>query len=117
MNLFHIVPRSEWEKAKKQGSYSPASLKQEGFIHCSKTDQLLGVANGFYKGQKDLIIIRINKEEVSSEIKFEPPIEAPLSGLLFPHIYGALEINAVEKEIDFPCGSDGNFSLPEDLIS
>ena len=116
MNIFHIVTRTDWEKAKDTGSYEPASLKQEGFIHCSKTDQLLGVANSFYKGQKDLLILRINKDKVASEIKLEPPLEAPMSGLLFPHIYGALEVAAVDGEVEFPCSDDGSFKLPDDLI-
>ncbi|MCO4755172.1 MAG: DUF952 domain-containing protein [Bacteriovoracaceae bacterium] len=116
MNIFHIVPRDEWEAAKKKGSYEPASLAQEGFIHCSKTDQLQTVANSFYKGQKNLLILRINIEKVGAEIKVEPPLEAPLSGILFPHIYGALETSAVEGEIEFPCETDGSFKLPNDLI-
>jgi uncharacterized protein (DUF952 family) len=116
VNVFHIVPRKEWEEAKNKGSYAPASLQNEGFIHCSKTDQLLGVANSFFKAQHDLIILRINVEKVSAEIKIEPPLEAPMSGILFPHIYGELEIDAVEGEIDFPCEADGTFKLPEHLI-
>jgi len=116
MNIFHIVPKDEWEAAKKKGLYEPASLSNEGFIHCSKTDQLQKVANSFYKGQKNLIILRINVEKVSAEIKVEPPLEAPLSGILFPHIYGPLEIEAVEGEVEFPCNTDGSFELPPKLI-
>lgn len=116
MNIFHIVSKKEWENAKKKGQYEPASLTLEGFIHCSKTDQILTVANSFYKNQKDLLILRINIEKVKSEIKLEPPLEAPMSGLLFPHIYGALEVQAVEAEVDFPCKSDGTFELPSPLI-
>ncbi|MFT6070838.1 MAG: hypothetical protein ACJAT2_000601 [Bacteriovoracaceae bacterium] len=116
MNIFHIVSKKEWEKARKKGQYEPESLSKEGFIHCSKTDQLLSVANSFYKAQKDLIILRINIEKVKAEIKLEPPLEAPMSGLLFPHIYGALEIEAVESEVEFPCKSDGSFELPSSLI-
>ena len=96
MNIFHIVSKRDWEKAKKKGRYEPTSLVQEGFIHCSKTDQLLTVANSFYKNQKDLIILRINKDKIKSEVKFEPPLEAPMSGILYPHIYGALEVESVE---------------------
>ena len=116
MNIFHIVSKSEWEKAKKAGSYEPASLKNEGFIHFSKTDQLLGVANSFYKGQKDLLILKVNLDKLSHDLKMEPPLEAPMSGMLFPHLYGPMEIEAAEKEIEFPCDSNGTFDLPEDLI-
>lgn len=116
MNIFHIVSKSEWEKAKKAGSYEPASLKNEGFIHFSKTDQLLGVANSFYKGKKDLLILKVNIEKLSHELKMEPPLEAPMSGMLFPHLYGPMEIEAAEGEIEFPCDSNGTFDLPKGLI-
>jgi uncharacterized protein (DUF952 family) len=115
-NIFHIVPRKDWEEAKQNGSYSPVSLSNEGFIHCSHTDQILEVANSFYKGHKDLLILRIVDSLVKHEIKEEPPLEAPLSGILFPHIYGELNLNAVEREIDFPCNDDGQFRLPSDLL-
>jgi uncharacterized protein (DUF952 family) len=116
MNIFHVVSKSEWEKAKKKGTYSPDSLSREGFIHCSKTDQLINVANSFYKGQKNLLILRINKEKLGSEVKFETPLEAPMSGILYPHIYGPLEVEAVEAEVEFPCKDDGAFVLPFNLI-
>lgn len=116
MMIFHIVSRSDWETAKKKGSYEPASLKKEGFIHFSKTDQILKVANSFYKGNSDLIILKVDPEKLKHELKMEPPLEAPMSGILFPHLYGPLEIEAVEGEIDFPCNDDGSFDLPKDLI-
>ena len=115
-NIFHIVLKSDWEKAKSLGSYSPESLTKEGFIHCSHTDQIVKVANSFYKAVKGLIIIRIVENLVKAKVKHEPPLEAPLSGILFPHIYGDLNINSVDKEFDFPCKDDGTFELPNGLL-
>lgn len=116
MHIFHIVPKAEWEQSKKDGSYSPISLSNEGFVHCSRTDQLIKVANSFYKGQPNLIIIRIEVEKLSAEVKTEPPLEAPNSGVLFPHIYGPVNIDSVDKEIEFPCLDDGTFELPSELL-
>lgn len=116
MKIFHIISRDEWHQAKKEGVYEPVSLDNEGFIHCSKADQLLDVANAFYKNQDHLLILRIDSTKVSSEIKSEPPLEAPMSNLLYPHIHGPLNLSAVEAEIEFTPKEDGTFSLPENLL-
>jgi uncharacterized protein (DUF952 family) len=116
VKIFHIVKREDWGKAKENGLYIPLSISNEGFIHCSRADQVLLVANSFFKNQKDLIIIRIDVSKVSAEIRTEAPLEAPWSDILYPHIYGGLNIDAVEAEIEFPCGDDGLFILPKKLL-
>jgi len=116
MKIFHIVERKFWNEQKRGESYSPISLKEQGFIHCSRADQILEVANHLYKGNRNLIILRIDQSKVKAEVVNEKPFETPHSIKDFPHIYGALNFGAIEKEIDFPCNSDGSFSLP-DLLS
>lgn len=114
--IFHIVDKKDWELAKKHGVYSPASLNIEGFIHCSKIDQILTVANSFYKNQSNLLLLKIKEDLVKNIIKHEPPLEAPFSEIYFPHIYGDLNLDAVEKEINFPPREDGKFELPESIF-
>ncbi len=115
-NIFHIIPKSEWEMAKRHGKYSPESLNKEGFIHCSHTDQIVQVANSFYHDRDDLLLLRIFEPKVTAEVKHEPPLEAPLSGILFPHIYGDLNLDSVTKVIEFPCDENGKFTLPSGLL-
>jgi uncharacterized protein (DUF952 family) len=114
--IFHIINSSDWDLAQKKGVYSPKSLKIEGFIHCSQTDQIINVANSFYKGQEELLLLRIKQGQVRAEVKHEPPLEAPLSGLLFPHIYGDLNLDAVDKVFKFPSEQGGFFVLPIGLL-
>jgi uncharacterized protein (DUF952 family) len=116
MKIFHIVNKKEWLMAKENGVYRPQSLLKEGFIHCSRADQVLQVANSFFKGQENLIILRINVPLVASEIKTEAPLEAPWSDIHYPHIYGELNLDAVETEVNFPVSVDGSFSIPDDLL-
>jgi uncharacterized protein (DUF952 family) len=40
-----------------------------------------------------------------------------MSGLIFPHIYGDLNLDAVDKVLEFPCQENGGFNLPPDLLS
>ncbi len=112
--ILHIITREAWATALEQGAYRAPSLADEGFIHTSTAEQVLGVANTFYAGLTDLAILVIDSALVEAEIKYEAPSgdgPAPAPGL-FPHIYGALNLNAVVKVVDFPLGADGAFSLP-----
>ena len=113
MKIFHIIKKDDWEAAKSAGIYEPETVKKGGFVHCSKTDQILGVANRFYLGQKDLLLLKIDVDKIENELRIEVPVEAPWSNVPYPHIYGALNIDAVDKAIEFPCGKDGKFELPD----
>lgn len=48
MRLFHLVGEQEWKAATAAGSYAPASLDREGFIHFSTDRQLMTTAERFY---------------------------------------------------------------------
>lgn len=97
--IFHIIRKGDWEKAKEQGSYSPPSLDSEGFIHCSQADQVFNIGRSLYKNCDDLLILRIIESKVTAKVVHEPPREVPMSGLIFPHIYGPLNLDAVEEAI------------------
>jgi len=114
--IFHLIPKKDLDDAIHAENYEPESLKNEGFIHCSKADQILEVANRLYHGHNELILIRIVEAEVKSEIRLEPPVEAPFSGINYPHIYGPLNMDAVDKEFLMPCEKDGSFKLPKHLL-
>lgn len=119
--IYHITARSDWEKAKAKGSYIAPSLETEGFIHNSSREQILNVANSFYRGEDDLVILCIDESELASTVVWEAPAHpdpdrAPreMDSELFAHVYGAISANAVVQVVDFPEGDDG-FSLPADL--
>jgi len=110
--LLHIVDREIWEWARTAGEYSPASLRKEGFIHCSTKSNYIDTAHRYYKGQSNLLLLCIDAGLVTKEIKYE---KAPHSEERFPHIYGPLNLDAVIDVIEFPCDTDGNFSVPDKL--
>lgn len=111
--ILHITKRQQWEDAKILGSYRADSLEGEDFIHCSKSTQILKVAQRFFNNQKELVLLFIDSEKVQAEIRYE---EAEI-GELFPHIYGELNIDAVYKVIDVEAGEDGLFELPQEVIN
>lgn len=111
--IFHIVKSDDWEAAKVQGVYTPASLAAEGFIHCSSIGQVVETANLFYQGQRDLILLCIDQDKLTAPLRFEAPA-GPVARASrdFPHIYGALNLDSVVSAIDFPCKINGSFALP-----
>ena len=111
--ILHITQRQRWEEAKVIGSYRADSLETEGFIHCSKSRQIVKVANRFFFNQKNLVLLFIDSEKVQAEIRYE---EAEI-GELFPHIYGELNVDAVYQVINFESGEDGFFVLPQEVVN
>jgi uncharacterized protein (DUF952 family) len=114
--IFHIVSRAEWNEAGRRGEYATASLRAEGFIHCSSLAQIVGTANRFFRGQRGLVLLCIDETRLSTPLRYEPPADGGVeTGALFPHLYGPLDPDAVTRAVDFPCEPDGSFRLPDTL--
>lgn len=112
MNIFHIAKKKIWENALGEEMYHPESFNEDGFIHCSELDQVIDVANTFYSGRRDLVLLEIEGHRVSFPIKYE---SAEGSDERFPHLYGPLMIDAVVHVYVFNPDDDGGFQLPEGL--
>jgi uncharacterized protein (DUF952 family) len=115
--ILHITSRAEWIEAQARGEYIAPSLQTEGFIHCSTEDQVLHVANAFYRGRNDLVLLNIDETKLKPELKWEPPAGKPAPGISesdsFPHIFGPINLTAVASVLDFVPDSDGEWhSLP-----
>ncbi|WGV26876.1 DUF952 domain-containing protein [Halotia branconii] len=109
--IFHITQRQQWEQANLIGSYRGDTLDSEGFIHCSQANQIVKVANRFFPNQSGLVLLAIDSNQVQAEIRYE----AAEIGELFPHIYGALNIDAVYQVINFEPQENGFFELPPEV--
>ncbi len=109
--IFHITQSTVWEEAKSTGIYCGDTLDSEGFIHCSTRSQIVEVANRLFKNQHNLKLLCIIPSKVKPEIRYE----AVEGEEIFPHIYGALNIDAVSKIVDFEPGEDGLFILPANI--
>jgi len=107
--IVHICPSHSWEEAQAPGEYRGQSLETEGFIHCSRPDQVLAVANNFYQETPDLVILWIDLQKVKNEIKYEAGSDN--TNEVFPHIYGPLNIDAVLVVYGFRPASDGVFNV------
>ncbi|ACK69520.1 protein of unknown function DUF952 [Gloeothece citriformis PCC 7424] len=112
--IFHITTEEKWQKAVNVGEYRAESLATEGFIHCSTREQVIKVANAFYRGQSKLIVLSIIAEKLTSEVKWESPAHISTESSiefneLFPHVYGAINLDAVVSQVPLICNSEGLF--------
>lgn len=95
--IYHVTTRAQWNEAQQLGHYDSDTLATEGFIHCSTAPQVNAVLERYYKGRTGLVKLKIEKNRVERPLIFE------LSGSvkeLFPHIHGALNLDAVVEVAD-----------------
>jgi len=110
--IYHILPQSVYTSQDKSQPLRSDTLESEGFMHCTGApDLLVWVANRFYRQAKGpFVVLCIEEASVAAEVRWEES-----DGTLFPHIYGLLNWDAVEKVIDFPREADGAFLPPGGL--
>jgi uncharacterized protein (DUF952 family) len=104
--IVHIIEKMDWEQAKQAGEYRAASLATEGFIHTSRPEQVLGVANRFYQGATDLLLLWIDPKRLSAPVRFEAS-----DGELFPHIYGPVNLDSVLRVCKLAPDTDGVYRI------
>jgi uncharacterized protein (DUF952 family) len=100
--IYHIAYAADWRQAQEDGAYTVStrgrSLAEEGFIHASTERQVATVANAFYRGEPDLLLLVIDPDRLTAELKYEP---VPGADEPFPHIYGPLNVDAVVAAREF----------------
>ena len=106
--VLHITTAAAWSAARLEEIYRTPTLEDEGFIHLSKPDQVVAVADFLYRGRTDLVLLCVNPDRLTAELRYEAlTTDAP-----FPHLYGPLNLEAVVRFVPFPPLPDGTFQLP-----
>jgi uncharacterized protein (DUF952 family) len=105
--IYHLVPIDYWEAQSADRPYVPTDFAREGFIHCTRGDeQLAVVANRYYwNDQRQWLVLVLDERAITAEIKYEPGRD----GLLYPHIYGPLNREAVIEVLPMPRDPDSVF--------
>lgn len=90
--IYKICERALWEAAEADRRFagSPADAR-DGFIHFSTAAQLPGTAAKHFAGRPDLLLVAVDADALSAQLKWEPS----RGGELFPHLYAALPLSAV----------------------
>jgi glutathione S-transferase len=112
MNItYHLVPQAYYDAQDPRADYVPRDFAREGFIHCTDgTDEMARIANLFYKNSAEPhYYLTIDKTRVRAEIRYEDPVR------VYPHIYGALNRDAIVAIRPARRAADGAFLPPESL--
>ena len=90
--IYHVTTATEWNAAQEKGFYEAASLKTEGFIHCSEQHQVEGVLERYFENKTGLVKLVIDTSKLTSRYvqEWSPSIRDT-----FPHIYGPVNTDAV----------------------
>jgi uncharacterized protein (DUF952 family) len=111
--VLHITTRSAWETARSSGRYEPPSLAVDGFIHFSDVEQVVAVADAAFSGARDLVLLCVSVDRLAAPLKDE---RGDAGGEPFPHLHGALNLDAVVGVVAFVEEDDG-FAIPPGVRS
>ena len=107
--IYKITPEGPWREAEANGRFTGAPIDiADGFIHFSTAEQVRETAAKHFSGQADLLLVAIDGASLGDALKYE----VSRGGALFPHLYGALELNAVKWVRPLPLGADGAHQFP-----
>lgn len=97
--VFKIFRPSEWATFQAAGVWtgSPDDI-DDGFIHLSAADQIAGTLEKHFAQDPGLILAAFPSLSLGETLKWEPS----RGGALFPHLYGALEVDDMLWQEDLP---------------
>ena len=103
--IYKICPRALWREAERDRVFRGAPVdRADGYIHFSTAEQVRETAARHFAGQTDLLLVAVEAEALGPALKWEPS----RGGALFPHLYGALPLDAVRRVEELPLGRDGH---------
>jgi uncharacterized protein (DUF952 family) len=110
--IYHLSTPQEWAAAQQTGDYTSSSrdrtLAEEGFIHCSRADQVAGVLQKYYESAGPLLILSVDTDLLTSPWRDDEI--AP--GVFYPHVYGPINLAAVVAVTSLEPGPDAAYEVP-----
>jgi len=101
--------------------YFPRTYQQDKFTHLTANPQLLlSVANQFYQDSEgDWLLLVLDAAKLKGEVKYEaaaPVGNKPAKELgpgeepeVFPHLYGGINLDAIQSELSVERDASGKF--------
>jgi uncharacterized protein (DUF952 family) len=109
MTIFKICTGAEWREAEGAGVYRGSAVdRNDGFIHFSTAEQAAETAAKWFAGQHDLVLVAVDETALGGNLKWEPS----RGGALFPHLYDALPLKAVQRVDPLPLDETGRHVFP-----
>lgn len=110
-SFLHLTRKQAWEDALKVGTYSQSTkgktLEEVGFIHGSFADQVEEVAGFVFAGStEELVVLHLDFDKLASH-GIEVRVEEASNGKSYPHIYGAIPCNVVDRVSEAQMNGEG----------
>ena len=108
--IYKICAAALWREAERARVFRGAGIDaRDGFIHFSTAAQVAETAAKHFAGDADLVLVAVDTHALGAALQWEPS----RGGALFPHLYGALPLEAVRWVKPLPLGADGRHVFPE----
>jgi len=102
--IYKILPKAEWNAARAAGVFKGSAVDlADGFIHFSGHDTAQKTAELYFNGQKDLMLLTVESDDLGEALKWE----ASRGGALFPHLFRDLQVDEVIAERALVLDADG----------
>jgi len=111
--IYHLARMKEWENWIQDSQYKPLSLLEDGFIHCSRKEDLVESARRWFGDADTLVVLCLDPQDFTAEIRFES--SAGRTDLM-PHIFGPVPIHAIKSILIMSRDAGGNYNLQESSL-
>jgi len=110
---FHLVPKIYFDALDPARDYTPRDFAREGFIHCTDgAAEMARTANRYYQADPgEFYYLYLDTARVHAPMRYDDP------GKIYPHIYGALNRDAIIAIRAARRDANGIFLEPDALMS
>ena len=102
--LYHIVSEKELQTLTKDNVYTPASVELEGYIHFSKIELILPIANDAYIDREILYLLQVTFDDDDKYLRWIGDN---------PDYWRGLDLAMVEHKLVFSRDENGLWVLPK----
>ena len=113
--FLHLTTKLAWEDALAVGVYSLSTkgktLEEVGFIHGSFADQVEEIAGFVFEGSTEELVVLLLDSNKLKAAGIEVRVEEASNGKKYPHVYGAIPCNLVDRVTPAQMNSEGHLVL------
>jgi uncharacterized protein (DUF952 family) len=107
--VYKILSSAEWQQVLAAQELAGFGIDlTDGFIHLSSGDQVKKIAQLYFDGRNDLMLISIDGGSLREALRWEKSLD----DALFPHVYGTVPMGAVIDAVPLRLGTDGKHQFP-----
>jgi uncharacterized protein (DUF952 family) len=101
----HLVPAAVWAALADDAPLRPASLDDEGFVHCTTgADEMVATANRHYRADpRAFVVLTVDLARVTAPWRYDS------ADTRYPHVYGELPRDAIVRAEPIQRAADGAF--------